>query len=351
MALLILASCVTELPEETGVTELSSVIAGEVIFAGAAVSGPVAVLITNADNPPPPDGTGPPYDFTMVQQDAFTGSGAGIQGAPYAITGVPDGSWIVNALMDADGDFQPVLNATAGATCGDWVGTHLADLVTLDSAPVTVSDGQLMDDVSVLIAKEMTTERPAFVMGDLTLDQSAMGTTITATSTTIHSPVVTFAPPYDGSDPCGTAFSFYAEDADGDGEADPHWNTVLASAGVKAIWPRMYLRYMGEELEEGEVWGTELGVFATQLLDGSAVVGVPSYTTTMTGVYYGAALHILPNGTEAYAYPPDIPTGEWMMTLVSYTGQTWTVPNELADLGSVASGWDPSAQGAVIVME
>lgn len=351
MALLSLWACVSEVPEESGGASPTSVISGEVVFAGAAVSGPVAVLITDASNPPPPDGTGPPYDFTMVPEDAFTGADAGIQGAPYAITGVPDGSWIVNALMDADHDFQPVLTATAGATCGDWVGTHLADLVSLESAPVSVSDGQLLDDVSVLIAVEMTVERPSFTIDDVTLDQTAVGSMITATSTPIHSPVLEFPGPFDGTDTCDSSFWFYAEDLDANGEADPHWNSVLAAAGVKAIWPRMYLRYMGEELEEGEVWGTELGVYPTQLLEGSAAPGVIAPTTAMTGVYYGAALHVLPDGTEEYAFPGDIPTGNWMMTLVSFTGQTWTVPNELPELGSTAGGWDAARQGAVVTMQ
>jgi hypothetical protein len=113
----------------------------------------------------------------------------------------------------------------------------------------------------------------------------------------------------------------------------------------------MYLRYQGEELAEGEVWGTELGVYPAQLLDGSAVPGVPTYTSAMTGVYYGAALHILPDGTEEYVFAGDIPTGQWMMTLVSFTGQTWTVPNELPELGSTGDGWDPARQGAFVTME
>ncbi|MEZ4234595.1 MAG: hypothetical protein R3F59_00200 [Myxococcota bacterium] len=45
--------------------------------------------------------------------------------------------WLFNALVDVDGDFNPFSKraCSRGATCGDWGGTHLADLA---GTPATV---------------------------------------------------------------------------------------------------------------------------------------------------------------------------------------------------------------------
>jgi hypothetical protein len=37
--------------------------------------------------------------------------------------------------------------------------------------------------------------------------------------------------------------------------------------------------------------------------------------------------------TPTAADPGGVPTGAWSVTLMSFTGQTWTVPNEIATLG------------------
>ena len=92
-----------------------------------------------------------PITFSSVPGEAYTGDWAGVQAAPYSTSRIPDGSWILSALLDADGDFQPLLSSNAGATCGDWVGAHVADLATGTIAPVDVSGGILLDDVTVTV--------------------------------------------------------------------------------------------------------------------------------------------------------------------------------------------------------
>jgi hypothetical protein len=48
-----------------------------------------------------------------------------------------------------------------------------------------------------------------------------------------------------------------------------------------------------------------------------------------------------------------VPTGTWAVTLVSFTGQTWKVPNEIAAFGLPAldSELDQAGQGAPLEIE
>lgn len=344
MALLILA-CAVEVPYDSGLVE-ENVLAGEVVFAGVSAPGPAAVLLFSADDPPPPLGTGGPLDFSMVPQAAFTGSDAGMQAAAWSMAGVPDGSFLLSALVDADGDFHPLLRATAGATCGDWLGAHLEDLAGTVGT-VSVAGGELLDDVTILVGEEVQTERPAFTLLDGSVDQAAALATFGLGSTPVHSPVVELSGPFDGSDACDVAFWFYAPDADGDGAPDPHANPDLAAAGLYDVWPKVYLQFQ----DDAGDWATEAVVYPSPLLDGSATLGLPTPMTELTVVFVPAAQRTGPDGEVELVTAPDLPQGDWSVTVVSFTGQTWTLPNELPELGSSGEGWEPEEQGRALRVE
>src|SRR5262249_28449469 len=150
---LFLAGCSYEAPLDPNTQPLLGSISGEVVFGGATGTdpsaetelGPTYVLLYDAANPGPPAGTGTPITFAAVSPDAFSGTDVGIDAAPFTLTRVVPGQYLVNALVDMDGNFNPLVTALAGPTCGDWGGAHISDLVTQAQAPVTVSSGELTD--------------------------------------------------------------------------------------------------------------------------------------------------------------------------------------------------------------
>lgn len=346
-----LLACAYEVPLDPAGTDVANVLQGTVAVSGADELGDVMVLLFPADDPPPPTGTGSPVDFATIPEQAFTGTGAGLQSAPWSITGVPDGDWLLYALMDVDGDFHPLLGSNAGATCGDWMGAHVGDLNVGDPARVSVSGGELLDDLTVVVGSEMTTERPAFTIETDVVVQTQASQTFTLASTGIHSEILDLTGPFDGTDPCGTAFLFYAPDSDADGAPDPHPDEAYAQAGAYDIWPRLYLQYLGDDLAAGESYAAEAVVYPAPLLTGEATLGVPTLLTSLTGVFVPASLHTLPDGSEEVVQAPDVPAGAWSVTVVSYTGQTWTVPNEVAAFASTDAGFDPTTQADFLAVQ
>jgi hypothetical protein len=256
--------------------------------------------------------------------------------------------------MDVDGDFQPLLTSNAGQTCGDYVGGHVGSLAEGEVQEVTVEGGELLDDITVFVATELTIERPAFRMVSSTVDQTAPGQVITLDSTGISSPLINLTGPYDGTDPCGAMFLVWAQDNDGDGGPDPHPNPALAAAGALDIWPRVYVSYTGEgdtELEEGEVWAAEAVIDPSPLFTGELVAGVPTVQTTLNLFYVPAASHILPDGSSEIVSAPNLPRGAWSVTVVQATGQTWTLPNEVAEFPALDDTFLPETQAAVLTVE
>jgi hypothetical protein len=71
----------------------------------------------------------------------------------------------------------------------------------------------------------------------------------------------------------------------------------------------------------------------------------------LTAQFAGQVLHTAADGSTEYVSGGDIPSGAWAVTVVSETGQTWTLPNGLAALGSTDGDWFPELQGATLVVE
>ncbi|MEO0602396.1 MAG: hypothetical protein AAF211_13220, partial [Myxococcota bacterium] len=287
-----------------GPPPLLNSVAGEMVFAGEGELAPTFISVFDARNPGPPAGTGSPITFSVVGVDEW--SGTELPAAPWNVTQLPDGEFFVSALMDVDEDFNPLEDTLAGATCGDWVGTSISDLVTLTPVSITfptrnpddVARGVLLDNVPLLIGQQITTERPVFTfVGQPTISLNTLATSeipptfaitveqvdaeygnIDPNSLDVTVPVQLGAscapdPALDGAPidllgwrscdlatfaPCSTALLTELRDADGDGALDPSVDPALAAQGIPELWPRVFLEYVpGPEDEPLDVYFVE----------------------------------------------------------------------------------------------
>ena len=143
---------------------IPNTIKGSILANGITEPSDAMILVYDADDPPPPYGTGSPVALGSVPHTSFSTNSDGILSASYAVTGLNDGQYTVAALLDMDGDFNPFATALAGSTCGDQVGAHVTDLTTLDISTVEICGGTVAENISILVGTEMPFERPAFTL-------------------------------------------------------------------------------------------------------------------------------------------------------------------------------------------
>ena len=347
--LFLLSACDYKAPVDPDGPTIANTLTGTVVASGVETLGPVAVLLFAADDPPPPVGTGSPASFAMVPASSFSG-GSGLLSAPFVLSEIPDGDWILSGLMDVDGDFQPLLSSNAGATCGDYAGVYPASAADTSPAVVSISGGQRIDELSVVIAAQYPTERPAFVFTAATVDQTAQQQGISLAATGIHSEILELADP---GQPCGVIFLIRFIDDDGDGVPDAH--PTYGDAAF-AAWPKVYLQYTGEgdtPLEAGESYASE-AIISPLLwagLGGSIAAGTTTPSPSLDLFFVPAAAHTLPDGTVETVTAPELPRGAWSVTVVLETGQTWTLPNEIAGFEATSVDFDPTLQAGYLTVQ
>jgi len=127
-----------------------NVIAGSVVWGEGTPPYTTIVSAFSVENPPPPNGFGKPVVADAIGAEQFS-QAAGIESGAFWLTHLPDDEYLVTALMDVDGNFNPFVGTLAGATCGDWVGLHTTDLTSGIPSVVAVSGGQIVQDVPVVI--------------------------------------------------------------------------------------------------------------------------------------------------------------------------------------------------------
>ena len=344
-----LLACSYTAPVDVDAADRGNTVSGSIVINDVEEAADVFVLMYEAANPGPPYGTGSPVNFAAVPADDFTGAD-GVESAPWSISGVPDGSYYVTALMDADEDFHPFVDTNAGSTCGDLVGGFVDDVLDPALTTFTLEDHAWLDDVTIAIASELAVERPAFVLDTPTVSRTDEQTQVfQLQSTGIYTTEVTLDGPFDGSDPCMTSFVHYAVDADADGVPDPHPTEALAAAGAYDIWPRIYLSKTVFESSGPVLYASEGAVYPDLLGSGQVALGVPTPVTTLNAIFGQAAIRYTYDQSgatveDSVVYGEDVPAGEWSVTVVQYTGQTWTVPNSAWQQVSTDEGWDPDAQ-------
>lgn len=396
-AALLLAACAYEAEIETDDPFIAPPrLSGTVLVQGLDVAADTMVLIYDAADPPPPAGTGSPLTFGVVPASAFATTGSGLLEAPFdlSLAGIPDGQVLVTALVDVDGDFYPLppySSVTGGATCGDRLGAHVSDLETGALAPVTVSQNTLTDGITVIVAREVPTERPAFVFqgGSPTIAKEAvlaggtetfrLASTAIAVGRTVEAEdggtfvesMLELDGPFDGSDPCHTAFWVTVYDRDGDGQPDAHPD--LGPAAIDA-WPRVILQYAGTLAEDGATlipadpaegaYVAQAAYLPSPVWFGDIALNTPTPRTEIELVWVPGARRILPDGTVEVLSPDltaedaaeqldAIPSGVWSVTLIAETGQTWTLPNRLWQLPPLGEddGYEPDSQRGALILE
>lgn len=459
--LALLGGCDYEAPLNPFADPLANAIQGTVVLDGPDSGANAVVLAYAADNPGPPSGTGRPLTFTTITADQFTGAG-GVQSAPFTLTSVPDGSYIITALLDIDGDFNPLASGLGGATCGDWVGLHAEALGEALPAVVSVDGGVLQDEITVLVNTAIGLERPAHtIVGDVELskqlgrDSAADPTAIQLfrlRATGVHtnyapltSQVVAptdqpldLAGPCpledaftqdlcdasitschcegDALNPCETAFWVWVVDQycdsdpvgapgtqdlfcdTGDGFPDAYPSELQAAAGIRDIWPRVFLSWLGEPVTDpvtGITEYTEANLSVTDnvlqppdadypfperyaaeayplltetalgLLPSVGPIGAPFPLTELSVTWSPVVRHYHRGGTDGEDANgkfdlidlrdptrelDELPSGAWGITVISFTGQTWVLPNEigLSGLQSTDAAFEPSKQAGVL---
>ncbi len=362
---LVLLACNYEAPHNPYAAAAPNVITGPVITSAIDPAQTTVVFLTNADNPMPPSGTGSPINFATIPGDDFTADPDGLRSANYTLTNVPEGAWLLTALMDRDANFHPLVPTLAGATCGDLTGGRLSGLGQPVLEPLEVSGGDLFDNVALLMGAPASTQRPAFTM-NAPFDRVVAGSATdspTALFSLSNVPIharygenfqLDFNGPWsEGSlDPCETSFLLYVVDDDGDGVPDPHPD-LPPEAGVPDVWPRVILQWVGEPVDRdddgitdgfdrsgapvpGATYATIAPTIPYNPLDYIAggtpefPIGQPFRTAELWSVFPSQAVETDADGQERMITDPaELPAGAWSVTVILHTGQTWAVPNEL----------------------
>jgi len=377
LPVLLVAGCVSPpLEPSPAWPEAAGVIRGTVTVSGVAARGDVYIfLLPQAGRPGSCPATVerlvPPRDVVRLPRaEVFADARGETHSAPFVVGQVAEGCWALTALVDADGDFNPLFGATAGATRGDALGGAVAapevdggtpPLRLLEVAPV---DGAFepLDGVQVLVAAEVPLERPSFrlspadpdVVPTLSVEEGAPlvleldvvpiqgGWAETANVDEGTGPIFPLAPGPD-EDGDGTP-----DDADADGLPDVGGVTVLlrrllpAGPGV-APWA----------LDTAFPLALPGRIDARALLGGTTPLPVVP-ATSLTVVIAPVAFEAKP-GTQPKPRPlttwlseggddgPRSPLGRYaILVVLDATGQTWQLPNELAMLASL------SAQAAIV---
>lgn len=360
-------------------SELDSRVEGTVVVQSQA-RGNVVVFLFDRDHPPPPSGTGHPVSFSFVARSTLFGtdtSGGGPFTAPYAFSQVPAGNYFIHALLDHDEcpaagagcrtpDFNPYFRVTQEPNQGD-VGGAAADAVTQTLTPISISKDargalNFASDVTVSISDALTipTDRPAFHMEGVTTFKPAGGPlVIKLVADAIHQAHV--------DERHANAFLVRYVDANGDGVPDD-----TDGDGVGDLWPKVFVRKLADNPptlndendanNDGVVDATGIDyLHADGTKDGhpdAVVLGarivptaiIPLLTDALGKPKLGpvpvaeldvallpAALDIS-GGVASPQRLQSVPPGRYAITLVSFTGQTWRVPNELAP--GIAEGLD-----------
>jgi len=375
-----IAACGYEAPLADDARIGPAVVAGTLVISGPTVPATTIVLAYRADDPPPPVGTGRPLTFGTIPVSRFQVRG-GVFEAPFelSVPGVEQADILVTALVDVDANFFPLPpfgEVLGGATCDDFLGAHVDDLQGGAPAPVPIQAGRRTEGVTVLVAREVAIERPAFVMQGgtpfLSRELAASGTTQTfrvastgvaavTTSAGETLPLLDLTGPFDGTDLCDTALWVTVYDRDADGQPDPHPD-FPPETGLIDAWPRVILQYLGEideggavtrTLDPGESWAMRAAIFPDVAWFGVVPLNEPTPLTQAEIVFVPGAQHTRADGSvEVVTDPRALPAGAWSITLINIAGQTWTLPNALARVGTFdAARYTPASQAGAVVLE
>ncbi|MCK6544414.1 hypothetical protein L6R52_00960 [Myxococcota bacterium] len=295
----------------------TGLITGTVFYPGGTARGNVVVVLFRADNPPPPQGTGSPVNLVIVPEAAiFKGVPEGATGdfaAPYTIPSVAAGTYQIRAFLDADGDFNPAYPLLAQPSAGDVGGGHV-DLDTFAFLPVEVAVDRVTPQVNVTLGREYPVERPAF---EITSTASIAVPLAAPARMTLKSRPIRRGPLQ--MDPRRTAFLVQYADLNGDGAIDDANGDHLPD-----LFPRVILRRVNEDATAPTIIVPGI-IDPFPYRDTLAAAGA-AVTTELNVIIPPVAVERSATGDRILS---EIPPGDYDTILISGTGQTWQVPNEL----------------------
>lgn len=278
--------------------------------------GPTWVFAFDASDPPPPAGAGRPRGAVRVSPQDFVDLGGGTETADYVLSGLSDGNYVVQALRDVDGNFNPWVPLYAQPSAADRVG-RLAGPVAVRAGEGAAGTIDLSDRVGF--------ERPAFTMAPRTVDRADL-----PASLRIRARALLGAP-------AELPTALAGEDADGDNVQDLLPRVVLTripDAGDPRTAP---------DLADAPRW---LG-----LVDPIPVLDLLAQGPPIR-VEAELDLLLLPVAlTVGGRAPGPPPPGRYRVNLLSFTGQTWSVPNDVdLRLDRVGTDREDPGQAAVVTL-
>ncbi len=275
-------------------------IEGHVIVSSTA-RGNVIVSLFDADRP------GRALAFTVVPRaEVFAaGTGSGPFTAPFSLSLVMPGRYLLRGFVDANDDFVPWYGVSNEVNAGDIGGAASMPVeISLDDAgvPTAVTDVP----VSFSDVTRVPFDRPAFEVS---------GATTVALSSSTETTLELVSKALEGQP--HPIFLARLVDDNADGVAD------LGSDGQPLFWPRVTVQKVTDAdvlVDETVVLGArfEVSALMAQLLDGEGKV------KKSPTPFNRLSLVIRPPGV-------DVSKGRYAITLTQETtGQTWRVPNELS---------------------
>lgn len=333
-ALLALSACTPTLHEYEPRT---GVIRGTLLYPSGESRGNAIVLLFAADDPPPPLGTGSPINFVVVPKAQLFGDAPAGEARDFAteftIPTVPAGRYIVAAFLDADEDFNPIYGLLAQPTAGDVSGGYV-DAATGELLPLEVQADRVEEhSVLVVLARPIPVERPAF---ELTSSRSfsvplARPARLSLQAHPVQREQVRM-------DPARTAFLIRYVDENRDGQPDDANGDHLPD-----VYPRVLLR---KRPQPGDPGAVVVPLIIDPYRYREALVSRGSTTArSLELIVPPVAVAIGPGGARSIL--PAIPPGEYSTVVISGTGQTWEVPN---DLDLIQPGEIDPTQSQPIVM-
>lgn len=322
-------------PSITDVTEPRGLIEGTLVYPSGAARGNVYVFLYRAEDPPPPLGFGRPLSFVAVsRQQLFQDAPPGERrtfSTRFTIPSVPAGRYELRAFLDADGNFNPSHELLAQPTAGDVAGGFVDAEGRFLTAEVRAGQRNA-SEVLVTLVRELPVERPAFAhLGELTFSVPLLNPASLVLETRAFQR---------GAIQMAAERARFLVQLTGRGED----GRPLDEDGdhLPDVYPRVLLRRLEAETSTRSILvpliTNPLPFLETLEAQGFALserleLIVPPVAVELDGPLRRRL--------------PNIPPGEYETVVLSGTGQTWRVPNNLTEL---FPGADEPSQGAVVRM-
>ncbi|MBS2025286.1 MAG: hypothetical protein JST92_23030, partial [Deltaproteobacteria bacterium] len=313
-------------------------IKGTVVYSGLK-RGDVMLLLFDAHNLPPPDGTATSaVSLARIPASTMFGSqaGAGPFSAPYTFTQVVPGSYQIRALIDVNGEFDPFFDYLQQPRAGYPVGGHVsfAQDGTPPLANFDVPANTVVTSINVAIGQELLFDPPSFIYGagspnvlSTNIDRPQF---LSLSTVNLHVPKASFEK---------ARFAIELKrDANGQPQISDH-------DGLVDVYPQVILRQLDLLQGNGQslpVSGEDAAIvpckvdplpFLPQLLaskPGDAPIGASNINVLVQPL--AVKLH---NGVPSPLAA--IPPGNYQLIVINKSGQVWTMPNSLGTQQGIAS--------------